>query len=563
MTSPGIWTRLSDFFWSDPLMGVGVAAAVVALASTPLAFAVLGRLDWFRARRGRVMMRPSFASIVCGMMLVMGIPAIFCLLAIKSRHFDESRYEFDPNHIPTVIDQGRLNESLDEMNAAVRAEMDRLANERKLLVEGVKKLDQAMLGLRAAAGVGTTPGVAKALPDVLQQLAGVRKSVGVDAPQQLQDFTAPPVDLAKMAVAAPLPAYAATAPIAPVAIEPTPAGGGLSPVDREIELAAVPGPQKNLAAMLPLSGLPEGWEVGKAMGPSGKARLETFNAENLFEKIDGRAESFLQYDVRGMAYTFLHPKGDESGEVQVYIFEMGAPIKAFGKYGSEKPEEATTIDVGADGYTSAGSTFFYQGPFYTQLVTNRDEPEFAAFALDMARRIADLQKPPDVVADNSPGDSPTKAAVTPEMLFALLPKGPNRASPKFVAQDVFGYSFFSDVFLADYEDEGTFWQGFLRPYATPEAAASVFEEYLEGVKRDGAETKMVESEGVDRMVVSSNVGLIDVVFLKGNAVGGANGATDAGPAETFARSFAGSLPEEVPAIESTPSPSDDPEAGQG
>ncbi len=63
----------------------------------------------------------------------------------------------------------------------------------------------------------------------------------------------------------------------------------------------------------------------------GERHLETFNADNLFEKIDGRAESFLQYDVKGMAYANLHPTADESNELQVYIFEMSDGLEALRK----------------------------------------------------------------------------------------------------------------------------------------------------------------------------------------------------------------------------------------
>jgi len=163
--------------------------------------------------------------------------------------------------------------------------------------------------------------------------------------------------------------------------------------------------------MLPLSDVPPGWTLGKL----GELHLETFNAENLFEKIDGRAESFLDYDVRGMAYADFHPNGDESADVQVYIFEMGNSLKALGKFGSEKPEEVSTLAIGSDGYSSAGSVIFYAGPYYTQVVTTTDDAKFAAFAKTMAERIVakQVQRPapaPSVAAlapAVSPPDSPT------------------------------------------------------------------------------------------------------------------------------------------------------------
>jgi hypothetical protein len=581
MSPTSLWNQYRDELANDPLLVLGLTAALIALATTPLAFAVLGRLDWFKARRGRVLQRPAFSSIVIGMILVMSIPAIFAAMVLKSRSFDKNRYEFDPNRTWSVLEQGRGLQSVREADEAVKREMDRLALERKNLVDNVKKLDESMLALRAVAG--TSPAVAQRFPGVLQSLAGVRKSIGLDGPQQLLDSTAPPVDLRAMTAnagaAGPAPAVA-TAPVAAAAPAPAPAAEGLSPALVEGEVATVPEPQRGIAAMLPLSALPPAWTVGK----SGDRHLETFNADNLYEKIDGRAESFLQYGVKGMAYAFYHPAGDPSNELQLYIFEMADPLKALGKYGSEKPEEFQPVPVGDQGYTTAGSLLFYAGKYYTQIVSTADDPKFAAFALDLAKQVAGKQKPggagappptaPDGVASNAapaakPVEPKTPAAetkpavaeakpaaetkpaaaeVTPATLFGLLPAQGRDGEPKYVAQDAFGYSFLSDVFMADYKDGKVTWQGFLRPYRDEQEAKAVFQKYIEGVKKDGAEVKSIAAEGADEIVVSSNIGLVDVVFRKGNTVAGANGATAAGPAESYARALAKSLPSKVPAL---------------
>ena len=421
MNVTGLWAKYAGELAEDPLLVVALTAALVAFATTPIAFAILGRSAWFKARRGRVMQRPEFSSIVAGMMLVMAIPAIFSALVLKSRSFDKNRYEFDPNKTWSVLEQGRGFKSVEEADAAVKLEMGRLSLERKNLVENVKKLDESMLALRAAAG--TSPAVAQAFPAVLQSLAGVRKSVGVDGPQQLQDFTAPPAELRNLAAGMPaaVPPAAASAVPGSLAV-PTPAPAvsprnGLATAQVAAELAAVPEPQKAIAAMVPLTDLPPGWTAGK----SGEKYIETFNADNLYEKIDGRAESFLQYGVKGMAYTFYHPAGDASNEIQLYIFEMADPLKALGKYGSEKPDEAKTIAVGTEGYTTAGSTLFYAGKYYTQIVSTQDDPKFAAFALELARRVAASQKPggkspaPEAPAAAQPVDEPGESTPRPRL----------------------------------------------------------------------------------------------------------------------------------------------------
>ena len=107
MNVTGLWVKYGNELRDDPLLVLALTAALFALATTPIAFAVLGRMEWFKARRGRVMQRPEFASIVVGMILVMAIPAIFSALVLKSRYFDKNRYEFDPNKTWSVLEQGR------------------------------------------------------------------------------------------------------------------------------------------------------------------------------------------------------------------------------------------------------------------------------------------------------------------------------------------------------------------------------------------------------------------------------------------------------------------------
>lgn len=566
--STGLTSDLRQIVGEEPLLAAALGAALIALATTPIAFAVLGRMGWFQARRGRTIQRPEFASIVASMLLVMGIPAIFALLALKSRHYDESRYEFDPNRTISVLDQGRQYASLKEADEAVRAERKRLDEARQSLVNSVKQLDESMLSLRAAAM--QHPATYQALPEVLDRLASVHKQIGLDAPQQLMDEMAPPADLPQIPIYAMAPAGMSVMASGsnPALAPPSGAaalGGGISTATLEVELASVPQPQRDLATLLPLTDLPAGWAVGEMGGK----HIETFNAENLYEKIDGRAESFIQFDVVGMAYTYFHPKGDDSSEAQLYIFQMANSLKAFGKFSSEKPPEVESVAVGDAGYVSAGSVFFHSGPYYAQIVLNTEDEALAKFAMGIAREVAARMRPEASkgaeLAENgtrAPSEAgrvePTPAAATssaaspatPAQLFSLLPAGPNRTGETYAAQDVFGYAFLSDVFLADYTAGGDlYWQGFLRPYPNRERAAESFEQYLAAVQEYGGEVEVIDVDEADKMAICSLYGLYDAVFLKGNALAGGNGATGREPVEDFSRSFAASLPTVIPTIE--------------
>ena len=538
-----LWfSQLKERYNQDPLVTLAVAACMVAFASTPVAFAILGKMEWFAPRRGRTMVKPTFLSIVTGMLLVMGIPAVFTAMVIKSSYYDVNRYEFDPNRTWSVLDQGRGFADLKIADLAVTEEMKRLGVERKNISDSMKKLDESLLALRVAAL--TAPQTIAPLKEVLERVGPMRQAVGIDAPQQLEDLKNLPAAISAVAsqptfvIANNVPQQGLPAAAAPAAAAPAAAVSGLTAAQRDAEIATVPEPQKGIAKMLPLTDLPAGWAIAKL----GDKHLESFNAENLFEKIDGRAESFIQYDVKGMAYTYYHPAGDESNELQIYIFEMANDLKALGKFGSEKPDDTKPVEIGSEGYTASGSLLFRSGKYYTQIVSTKDDPKFNEFALAIAKRVAAAQDSVKPAATVASANDSGPAVSSPDAIFGLLPKTQGKTGQKYVAQDVFGYAFLNDVFMADYAESGQTWQAFLRPYADSKEAKAMFEKYLETVKADGAKITMEKFQGADSMVVSSNIGLVDVVFLKGNTLGGVNGATNAKPALEFAKLFATGVP---------------------
>jgi hypothetical protein len=102
--------------------------------------------------------------------------------------------------------------------------------------------------------------------------------------------------------------------------------------------------------------------------------------------------------------------------------------------------------------------------------------------------------------------------------------------------------------MADYKEKEGTWQGFLRPYKDEKQAKEVLARYMASVKQDGAEIKPIQADGADEMIVSSNIGLFDVIFRKGNTLAGANGATNQKPAEAFARALAKTLPANLPVL---------------
>ena len=259
-----------------------------------------------------------------------------------------------------------------------------------------------------------------------------------------------------------------------------------------------------------------------------------------------------------MAYTFYHPTGDPSNEIQLYVFEMPDALKALGKYGSEKPDEAVPVTIGDQGYTSAGSTLFYAGKYYTQIVSTQDDPKFAAFALEMAKRVVARQKPggtqsplrpgtdplpprpaePEPAEHQRPSRPPAKPAaaeVSPATFFASCPPRSGRAIPSTsprTSSAIASSPTSSWPITRTGTSPGRASSG---PTATPRRPRRCSRNTSLASRKTAPRSRRPPAEGADEMVVSNNIGLVDFVFRKGNTLAGANGATSAAPAEAFAR----------------------------
>ncbi len=494
--------------------------------------------------------------------------------AVDLDAFDPSAVLSGFSAIKEQLEAVSMSESLRLADDLLRNQMLGLAEERKELVEAVKAVDSDLLDLRAVAP--NSPELKKSLDPILESLVAVRRAIGLDAPQQLEDAESPPADVVELMAALneaglgsriAVPIASTTIPggadLGTPGLSPAQAQGpGLSPTEREAELTNVPEPQQTLAGFLPLTNLPGGWEIGK----SGDRYLESFNAGNLFEKIDGRAESFVLYDVVGMAYTYYHPKGDPSNEVQLYIFELSNALNALGKYGTEKPDELEPLELGAEGYASGASVFFHAKSYYVQIVPTTDSAEFSEFALQIAQRISNEMIPgsapePSAKADesmplatNDPSISEaaeeTETAeveeVDPTIFFSLLPQGEEKTRQEYVAEAVFGYEFLTDVFTASYVKDNLNWQAFIRTYATPDKAKEIAGAYRDEIELFGGTITEIETEFAESCFLAESFGWVEVVFQKGNALGGISGDMPAENARELALEYAGTLPAESP-----------------
>jgi hypothetical protein len=89
-----------------------------------------------------------------------------------------------------------------------------------------------------------------------------------------------------------------------------------------------------------------------------------YNADSLYQYIDGAADLYLLYDFK----VLLHQEFKSgTAELTFDIYAMNKPEDAFGIYASERAPSYKFIPIGAEGYRDKGILNFFEGRYYVKL----------------------------------------------------------------------------------------------------------------------------------------------------------------------------------------------------
>jgi hypothetical protein len=249
--------------------------------------------------------------------------------------------------------------------------------------------------------------------------------------------------------------------------------------------------------------------------------VSRYTPDTLYQKINGRADAFLQFHVVGLALGTYYHQSDSNRFIDVYWYDMGEPVNAFGMYRAEAPPESTTVSIGADGYETGGAVFFRKGASYVQVLPVGLEEDDTGVALKIAELLAAR------IEDS--GEDKWALGVLPQQRRI-------DSSFEYIAQNAFGLAFLTEIFAAEYDlDEGRLTLFIHRAKDTADSGA-LFAQYGESFGKYGRVIWRDPDES--RLIVAGEVaGMIDVVFAKGRYLGGVAGAEDVEAAKKAATAF--------------------------
>jgi hypothetical protein len=138
-------------------------------------------------------------------------------------------------------------------------------------------------------------------------------------------------------------------------------------------------PQKGAElATIPLPWLPS--EL-KDFGPA-----ENFTPDNLYDKIDGKAELYLASGIVGMRCQRFALKADTDQWLEWFVYDMGTLPQAFSVFSTQRRAEGENLDLTDYAYRTQNAVYFIAGSNYVEAVASSSNEALMNATLDMARR---------------------------------------------------------------------------------------------------------------------------------------------------------------------------------
>ena len=195
-----------------------------------------------------------------------------------------------------------------------------------------------------------------------------------------------------------------------------------------------------------------------------KALPDVYTPANLWDLINGAAESYLSYD-----FVDLHLGDYENASgtiIHAEVYRHSTPVNAYGIYTAERSPEYKFVEIGAQGYLEEGVLNFLAGQFYVKLYSTDSGTEVQVALQKIGQKISGHLDQEDSL---------------PELLKLFPSSGQLPYSDQYIRENFIGFDFLHSAFTVGYEGG---YKLFLIQGKNPEEIQEMAKQYLAFTKQD-------------------------------------------------------------------------------
>jgi hypothetical protein len=255
------------------------------------------------------------------------------------------------------------------------------------------------------------------------------------------------------------------------------------------------------------------------MGFQSPSKIEIYNTENLYEKINGKAPLYTESGFEKLSTQRFVNTTDESLWAELYVYDMGTVKNAFSVYSVQRRAEAEPFPPMRFAYKTSNALYFVHGKYYIELVGSAESDELFRAMAEVTRKIrANLTVDPDAEI--------AELALFPQEDFVS-------GSIKLYLVNAFGFEGLTDIFTARYKLGDETVAAFLSRRSNAQDAQAVAKSYYEFLINNGATPKQTAKKILEGKIVDF-YGTTEIVFAIGPFVAGIHEAENQQAAEQLA-----------------------------
>jgi len=249
-----------------------------------------------------------------------------------------------------------------------------------------------------------------------------------------------------------------------------------------------------------------------------KTPAESFDADTLFQKINGKDEQYLSAGFVRLDCQRFQLVGQPDLWLELFVYDMGEATNVFAVYSAQRRDDAEPTDLAKHAYWSEGRLFLAHGRYYVEILPVRVDVNLVTATV--------------LLATNFVVDAAVEAAGE-DVTLLFPPEGLVPDSIGLLVADAFGCAGLDNVYVALYRVDETTVTAFLSQRSIPDDAKAMAETYISYLKELGASEQDVSGLVPGRTVSLALDGYRYLIFHKGTMFGGVSGPADSAATEAL------------------------------